>query len=86
MTNGGTPDGIRASTGAAAHVQSRAERPESAQRARGRVKLAVWSAERRPVELRRQQIVAAYAGVGVATWSGGVAATYFVGLSQVSTG
>ena len=48
-----------ARAGAAAHVQSPAERPEPAQRAGGRVENALGGAERRVVELRGQQVVAA---------------------------
>src|SRR6202046_3511641 len=45
--------------GAAADVESRIERAEWAQRLCGRVEHTVRSAERRPVELRRQQVAAA---------------------------
>src|SRR5271166_5936538 len=48
-----------ARAGAAAHVQSPAERAERAQRAGGRVKHAIGAAERRVVELRSKQVVAA---------------------------
>ena len=49
-----------ARAGAAAHVQSRAERAKRAQRAGGRVKYAVGGAERRVVEFRGKQVVAAF--------------------------
>jgi hypothetical protein len=46
--------------GAATHVQSRAERAKRPQRAGGRVKHAVGGAERRVVEFRGKQVVAAF--------------------------
>ena len=49
----------QARAGAAAHVQSPAERAERAQRAGGRVKHAIGGAERRVVELRGKQVIAA---------------------------
>jgi ketosteroid isomerase-like protein len=49
----------QARAGAAAHVQSPAERAERTQRAGGRVKHAIGGAERRVVELRGQQVIAA---------------------------
>ena len=48
-----------ARAGAAAHVQSPAERAERAQRVSGRVKHAIGGAKRRVVELRSKQVVAA---------------------------
>ena len=48
-----------ARAGATAHVQSPAERPERSQRAGGRVKHAIAGTERRAVELRGEQVVAA---------------------------
>ena len=49
----------QARAGAAAHVQSPAERAERGKRAGGRVKHAIGGAERRVVELRGQQVIAA---------------------------
>ena len=49
----------QARAGAAVHVQSPAERAERGKRAGGRVKHAIGGAERRVVELRGQQVIAA---------------------------
>jgi hypothetical protein len=53
------PEDPEAGAGAAAHVQSPAERAERAQRAGGRVKHAIGGAERGVVELRSEPVVAA---------------------------
>ena len=53
------PENQHARPGTAAHVQSRAERPEFGQRVGGRAENALRGAKGRVVELRSQQIVAA---------------------------
>src|SRR4051812_49389233 len=50
---------LYARTGAAAHVEPAAERPERAQSVGGRVENAIGGAKGRVVELRREQVVAA---------------------------